>query len=141
MRINALLPIAGVVGGIYSAGFLFGYNYHKRYTEEEESRLARDSIPLPAPDLKPEAEKPSQTFATNPLIYKFGLPVAGPTLHYANHVLQYDQIKKIPRWVAETLTEVGFGWGCNGFLRGILQFSPILDIVNNHMDHNKNHDG
>jgi len=107
MRINALLPIAGVVGGIYSAGFLFGYNYHKSYTEEE-SRAARESSPRSAPsDLTPqtEPEKPHETLGTNPLIYKFGLPVAGPTLHYSNHVLLYDQVRKIPRWVAETLTE------------------------------------
>ena len=141
MRINALLPIAGVVGGIYSAGFLFGYNYHKSYTEEE-SRAARESSPRSAPsDLTPqtEPEKPHETLGTNPLIYKFGLPVAGPTLHYSNHVLLYDQVRKIPRWVAETLTEVGGGecFPISKFRAALFTLtslttlaSGLLDVVN-----------
>lgn len=109
MHIKALLPIAGVVGGIYSAGFLFGYNYHKQYAEEEVKRVARESRESPSATAQPPSEPQKsevETFSTNPLINKFGLPVAGPTLHYANHVLLYDQVRRIPRWVAETLTEV-----------------------------------
>jgi len=101
MRITALLPVAGVVGGIYSAGFLFGYNYHKKFSEEEESRTL-----APSPTVQsPTPPDDTQTFSTNKLIYEFGLPKAGPTLHYANHVVLYDQVHRIPRWVAETLTE------------------------------------
>jgi len=108
MHIKALLPIAGVVGGIYSAGFLFGYNYHKQYAEEEVKRVARESPSSPSATAQPPSEPQKsevETFSTNPLINKFGLPVAGPTLHYVNHVLLYDQVRRIPRWVAETLTE------------------------------------
>ena len=106
MNFNVLLPLAGVMGGVYSAGFLFGYNYHRRFSEEdEENRTAYP--PPPTNDVAPPApDKPAETFSTNTLIYKYGLPVAGPTLHYANHVLLYDQVRRIPRWVAETLTEV-----------------------------------
>merc|ERR1711970_561964 len=101
MRITALLPVAGVVGGIYSAGFLFGYNYHKKFSEEEESRTL-----APSPKVQsPTPPDDTQRFSTNKLIYEFGLPKAGPTLHYANHVVLYDQVHRIPRWVAETLTE------------------------------------
>ena len=114
MKFNVILPLAGVMGGVYSAGFLFGYNYHRRFSEEDEESRTNPSpptndIPPPAPD------KPVETFSTNTLIYKYGLPVAGPTLHYANHVLLYDQVRRIPRWVAETLTEVRV-WISRGFV-------------------------
>jgi len=99
MNVRAILPIAGVVGGIYSAGFLFGYNYHSKFAEISNQN------PEPVPAQPGQPPKPSDSFATNPLIYKYGLPVAGPTLHYTNHILLYDQARKIPRWVAETLTE------------------------------------
>ena len=109
MRVTALLPVAGVVGGIYSAGFLFGYNYHKKFSEEEEAGRTNGSpasimVEPPAPPAPADAE----AFSTNKLIYKFGLPLAGPTLHYANHVVLYDQLRRTPRWVAETLTEVSY---------------------------------
>ena len=130
MRITAILPVAGVVGGIYSAGFLFGYNYHKRFSDEEAASSQQSasaptstqaSTPPFTPPSTPSVSPPpspataeADSFATNKLIYKFGLPVADPTLHYASHVVLYDQRRRIPRWVAETLTEVswegGFGF-------------------------------
>ena len=38
-------------------------------------------------------------------IFKYGPPLRGAdVLYYSNHVLCYDQSKKIPLWVAEHLT-------------------------------------
>ncbi|XP_038044476.1 nuclease EXOG, mitochondrial-like [Patiria miniata] len=40
------------------------------------------------------------------LILKYGVPDRGPlTLNYENHIVGYDQAKKIPIWVAEFITK------------------------------------
>lgn len=39
-------------------------------------------------------------------IIKYGIPDRGPEFHqYENHILAYDQAKKIPVWVAEYITK------------------------------------
>lgn len=55
---------------------------------------------------KHEQEETESVNSTHEIIQRFGLPQTGAEIrYYINHILSYDQTRRIPRWVAEHLSD------------------------------------
>ncbi|XP_048366234.1 nuclease EXOG, mitochondrial [Sphaerodactylus townsendi] len=63
----------------------------------------REDPPPPGSPSEPRGEEP----ATESVLGKYGFPVDGTqNRYYTNHVLSYDQAKRVPRWVIEHISKL-----------------------------------
>eukprot|EP00088_Acartia_fossae_P055333 TRINITY_DN641_c0_g1_i3.p1 TRINITY_DN641_c0_g1~~TRINITY_DN641_c0_g1_i3.p1 ORF type:complete len:441 (-),score=100.24 TRINITY_DN641_c0_g1_i3:69-1391(-) len=69
--------------------------------------LAKYFLPEPEPKLKQNEEVASSLPPKTSSILKYGTPSFGVNtiMKYENHVLEYDPVRKVPKWVAEHISE------------------------------------
>jgi len=99
-----------------------------------------------APDLYSETNKITSTEKNDDVsnsktnsILKYGIPSCGLShiLHYQNHILEYDPSKKVPKWVAEHISQdKAFGSQAN---RKVAKFDPDPQVPDIFTSHNKDY--
>ncbi|XP_050417889.1 nuclease EXOG, mitochondrial [Patella vulgata] len=75
----------------------------KKHAEDAESIIKQNRVVISSDDPMLEDVKKLENQRK---ILKYGIPDKGPEYYvYENHVLNYDQSRKIPSWVAEHITQ------------------------------------
>ena len=96
MAANSRHLVTGVVGAV---GGLIAGKYFKK------PDITYQEAPLPTKSLISPVNVPVSSRAAKILAYGAPkVPTQGPMI-YTNHVLEYDSARKVPRWVAEHLTQ------------------------------------
>ncbi|XP_042566225.1 nuclease EXOG, mitochondrial [Clupea harengus] len=96
-KLKSLTFLSGFVCGaaVSTGSCVAGIQLYLQRSEEHNDRLSEPND-RPADPTESQAQQD---------IGRYGLPLTGAeTRYYANHTLSYDQVRRIPRWVAEHLS-------------------------------------
>ena len=120
---STCITVTGANEGVFVSKFQDHIFYLCRVFDEDDG--------IDQTDARSRRQPPSNHIGQ--AIHKYGLPSGDFIMRYSNHVLQYDTVKKIPKWVLQHISKEDLKGNAD---RDNCKFRPDQSIPRQFQSHN-----